>query len=295
MTRKELHTNGPLPAILVGLIAALPIAACTATPIRMATPTLTAPPPSSTPTQIPPSPTQTPFQAPTGACANVLWPLLPGSEWVFQTSGAESQNLMTFRVTDITGELASFEAFDQNSGVTTPDTARCQDGALLNLPLITQSLLLSDFLDGVLNTYQSAGLSAPNYQTFEENQWAYTWQVEKLIEQPIKVQMPGLESAYILQNTRLVIHSATDGLREPVEVPAGSFSQALLVSNELRVPVTIGNSSAILTVQYLEWYQPYVGLLKIQTEAASLDFSGIPMPFPLERTLELVEYQSGTP
>jgi hypothetical protein len=262
----------------------------------MATPTLSPPLPSTTPTQIPPTPTQTPFPVPSGACANVLWPLLPGSEWVFQTSDAESsQNQMTFRVTDIKGELASFEAFDQTSGVTTPDTVMCQDGALLNLPLVTQSLLLSDFLDGVLNTYQSTGLSAPNYQTFEENQWAYTWQVEKLIEQPIKVQMPGLESAYILQNTRLVIHSATDGLREPVEVPAGNFPQALLVSNELRVPVTIGNSSAILTVQYLEWYQPYVGLLKIQTEAASLDFSGIPMPFPLERTLELVEYQSGTP
>ena len=68
-----------------------------------------------------------------------------------------------------------------------------------------------------------------------------------------------------------------------------------MVTNELRVPVTAKNTSAISKVRYREWYRSYVGLLKIQTDAASLDFSGLPVPFPLKRTLERAAYQAGTP
>ncbi len=104
-----------------------------------------------------------------------------------------------------------------STGAAIPDTVRCEQGAIVNLPLVTLSLLLSDYLDGMLNTFQVSGLSVPSYQTFEENDWVFSWEVEKLVEQSVKVQPPGL------------------------------------------------------------------------------DFSGQPVPFPLERTLELVTYQAGTP
>jgi hypothetical protein len=282
--------------ILGAMLIFLLLHACEASPQLTALPTTTNLPPTSTPTEIPPTstPTLIPTPVPEGPCTNVLYPLLPGNEWVYQTSGAEGQAQMTFQVTGVENDLASFQVIDENAGVTTNDTVRCQDGAVVNLPLIYISLLLSDYLDGVLNTYQESGVTAPGYQTFEENNWSYSWGVEKLVEQGVRVQAPGSQIGYILPSNIIKIQSETTGASEAVTVPAGTFPQAILVTNEFRAPVTIGSSGASFIVKYREWYEPYVGLLKIQTDSASLDYSGVPIPFPLDKTLELVEYKVET-
>lgn len=282
--------------ILGATLIFLLLHACEASPQLTTLPTTTNLPPTGTPTEIPPTttPALIPTPLPEGPCANVLYPLLPGNEWVYQTSGAEGQARMTFQVTGVENDLASFQVIDENTGVTTNDTVRCQDSAVVNLPLIYISLLLSDYLDGVLNTYQESGVTAPSYRTFEENNWVYSWGVEKLVEQPVKVQPPGLESGFILRSNIVKIQSETTGMREAITVPAGTFPQAILVTNEFRAPVTIGSSGVSFIVKYREWYEPYVGLLKIQTDSASLDYSGVPIPFPLDKTLELVEYKVET-
>jgi len=286
---KDNQMKSNRPRTFSAMIIFLLLYACTASPQLASAPTNTNLPPTSTPTEIPPTTTPTPL--PEGPCANVLYPLLPGNEWVYQTNGTEGQARMIFQVTGVENDLASFRVTDESAGVTTDDTVRCQDRAIVNLPLIYISLLLSDYLDGVLNTYQEAGVTAPSYQSFEENNWSYSWGVEKLVEQPVKVQAPGLQSGHILRSNIVKIQSETTGAREAVTVPAGTFPQAILVSNEFRTPVTIGNTSASFIVKYREWYEPFVGLLKIQTDSASLDYSGVPIPFPLDKTLELVEYK----
>ena len=277
--------------ILGAMLIFLLLSACGTSSQSTALPTATNLPPTNIPTEIPPTATLTPTPLPEGPCANVLYPLLPGNEWVYQTSGAEGQARMIFQVTGVENDLASFHVIDEGSGVTTNDTVRCQDGAVVNLPLIYISLLLSDYLDGVLNTYQDEGLTAPSYQTFEENDWSFSWSVDKLVEQPVSVRVPGLQSGHILPNNIIKIQSETTNTREAVTVPAGTFSQAILVTNELRAPITVENSGASFIVKYREWYEPYVGLLKIQTDSASLDYSGVPIPFPLDKKLELVEYK----
>jgi len=253
-------------------------------------------PPTATPTEIPPSPTptQTPIPELEGICANILYPLLPGAEWVYQAGDPENMSFMRFQVTGIENGLAHLRMIDEQSGVTTEDTVRCRDKAIINLPLVYVSLLLSDYLDGVLNTYQESGITAPSLSTFEENNWQLTWEVEKLVEQPLKVELPEYGSGHILRSNIITFSSETTGIRESVTVPAGTFPQAILVKTEMRAPITIGNSGVIFIVRYREWYEPNVGLLKIQTDLAGLDYTGMPVPVPLDRTLELVEYTEGT-
>ena len=267
--------------------------ACQASPQLSVGPTVTSSPPTSTPTELPPSPTPTltPIPIPEGICANILYPLLPGSEWVYRTSSLSGQSSMTFQVTGTQNDLASIHVVDEQAGIATDDTVHCADGAVINLPLVYISLMLSDFVDGVIKTYQEAGITAPSLQTFEENNWQYTWEVEKLVEQPVKVEMPGLGSGIILRSNIIKFKSETAGTRESVTVPAGTFPQAILVSVEMRAPVTIGNSGVIFIVKYREWYEPYVGLLKIQIDSAALDYSGMPVAVPLDKTLELLEYR----
>ncbi len=239
------------------------------------------------PTDIPATPTATPLPEPQGPCDNVLYPLRPGNTWVYQTSGAS----VTFQVTGVEGDLASIHVVDEENGVTTDDTVRCEEGAIVNLPLVYLSLLLSDYLDGVLNTYQESGITAPSLLTFTENNWVYSWQAKKLVEQPVKVSPPGTElSGGILRSNVMTLDSQTQGLREAVSVPAGTFPQALLVDSELTSPVTIGGSGGVFKVQYKEWFEPYVGLLKIEAVSGSVDTTGFPVPLPISKTLELVEY-----
>jgi hypothetical protein len=282
-----------IPAMILILLL---VTACQAFPqVATVEPTATNPPPTSTPTEVPPSPTPTftPTSVPEGICANILYPLLPGNEWVYQTSSTEGQSSMTFQVMGTLDDLASIHVVDQQAGIITDDTVRCADGAVVNLPMVFMSLMLSDYVDGVINTYQESGITAPSQKTFEENNWQYSWGAEKLVEQPIKVGIPELGSGHILRSNIIKFKSETTGMRESVTVPAGTFPQAILVSVEMRAPVTIGNSGVIFIVNYREWYEPYIGLLKIQTDSAGMDYTGFPVPVPLEKTLELLEYKQG--
>jgi hypothetical protein len=251
-------------------------------------------PPTVAPTDIPATPTATPLPEPQGPCDNFLYPLRPGNTWVYQTTGANGLARMTFQVTGIEDDLASIHVVDEENGVTTDDTLRCDQGAISNLPLVYLSLLLSDYLDGVLNTYQESGVTAPSLLTFTENNWVYSWQAKKLVEQPVKVSPPGTDlSGIILRSNVMTLASQTQGQREAVNVPAGAFPQALLVDSELTSPVTVGGSGGVFKVQYKEWFEPYVGLLKIEAVSASMDYTGFPIPLPISKTLELVEFRPG--
>ncbi len=199
---------------------------------------------------------------------------------------------MTFQVTALEGDLAHIHVVDEENGVITDDTVRCDQDAIINLPLVYLSLLLSDYLDGVLNTYQDSGITAPGLFTFTENNWVYSWQVKKLVEQPVRVSPPGAAwSGSILRSNIMTLDSQTQGLHEAVSVPAGTFPEALLVNSELTSPVTIGDSGGVFKVQYKEWYEPYVGLLKIEAVSGSIDYTGFPIPLPISKTLELLEFQ----
>jgi len=259
-------------------------------PLPSASPPSTLLPPATSPIKAPPTETSipTPLPAPKSPCDNALYPLLPGNTWVYQTTG---QVRMTFQVTGVEGNLASIHVIDEENGITTDDTVLCEEGAIVNLPLVYLSLLLSDFLDGVLNTFQNSGITAPSLQVFLDNQWLYSWEVKKLVEQPVKVSPPGSDlSGIILRSNVITIESNTQGIREPVNTPAGSYPQALLVNSELISPVTVTNVGGVFKVQYKEWFEPYVGLLKIEAVSASIDYAGFPIPLPMEKSLELVEF-----
>lgn len=243
-------------------------------------------------TDVPATPTITPFPQSRGTCDNFLYPLRPGNLWVYQTSGANGLARMTFQVTALEGNLAHIHVVDEENGVITDDTVRCDQDAIINLPLVYLSLLLSDYLDGVLNTYQDSGMTAPSLLTFTENNWVYAWQVKKLVEQPVRVSPPGTTwSGSILRSNIMTLDSQTQGLREAVSVPAGTFPEALLIDSELTSPVTIGDSGGVFKVQYKEWFEPYVGLLKIEAVSGSIDYTGFPIPLPISKTLELIEFQ----
>jgi len=254
-------------------------------------PSSTGLPPTVAPTEVPPTATATPLPEPQGPCDNLLHPLKPGNTWVYQSNGANGLARMTFQVTGIEGDLARIHVVDEENGVTTDDTVRCDQGAISNLPLVHLSLLLSDYLDGVLNTYQESGVTAPSLMTFTENNWNYSWQVKKLTEQPVKVSPPGTELSGLIGRSNIVtLKSETQGRWEAVSVPAGTFPQALLVNSELTAHVTVLNYGGVFKVQYKEWFEPYVGLLKVEAVSASIDYSGSPIPLPISKTLELVEY-----
>lgn len=290
MKNKRIQLQG---AILVLFL----ISACQSPATSTVPPTTTHFSPTGTPSEVPPSPipSHTPIPILEGICANILYPLIPGREWTYQTIGSEGLSTMLIQITGIQQDLARIQIVDQQAEVTIDDSVRCEDGAVINFPMLFMSLMLTDYIDGVVNTYQASGITAPSRATLEQSNWQFGWEVEKLVEQPVKVEIPGLGSGHILRSNIIKFKSETTGVYESVTVPAGTFPQALLVTVEMRSPVTIGNTGVTLIVKYREWFEPNVGLLKIQTDSADLDYSGTPIPIPLNKKIELVSYQAGIP
>ena len=82
---------------------------------------------------------------------------------------------------------------------------------------------------------------------------------------------------------------------ETVTVPAGTFENALKVSREMNIDVsletTLGNFIGTLKVKTIHWFLPYIGLLKTEIESGDLTYMGMSFPVPLSSKVELVEYR----
>jgi hypothetical protein len=160
-------------------------------------------------------------------------------------------------------------------------------------------MLLSDYLDGVLNTYHDSGTYVPAYSVFAQNNWMYAWQSKYLIEEPVGIINPAGGSALsLLRSSPIDVSFQTEGKYESVTVPAGTFPQALVVGNDytMQVTVMIGgmNTSGELVIHTTQWYVPYVGLVRAQVDSASVAIiAGQENSMPINSVLELAGFTPG--
>lgn len=265
-------------------------------PAPTLTPSPTIPP---TPTAIPSTPTPTP--GPAGLCANVLNPLLPDSRWVYAASDTTKPWTIEIIVTGVDQQanvVAHIQIWDMN-GKVIEDNTICDQGALQNFPLIFASMLLSDYMDGVLNTYNVSGVYAPSYETLVENNWLYSWDLVEMLEDEVAVTQSAIPNiVYMTKLMNITVHSDIVPEREALTVPAGTFPQSMKVSQEIIFPVSVWTASSSmmgeLTLQATQWYEPYIGLLKMQVDSASISFvEGVDVPLTIGSAITLTEFTQG--
>src|SRR3990172_5599453 len=254
------------------------LSACGGQPVPPSPTPIPSPTISPTLTAIPSTPTSTP--GPAGLCANVLNPFLPDARWVYATTGVTNPWSVEVTVKGVeqrANNVAHIRIRDVNEVWVIEDNTICHQGALQNFPLIFTSMLLSDYMNGVLNTYHVSGVYSPSYETLVDYNWSYSWDLAEMLEDEVAVTQSAVpNSVYMTKLMNITVHSEILPEREAVSVPAGAFPQALKVLQEIKLPVSVWTASSSMsgeiTLRITQWYEPYVGLLKMQVDSASISF-----------------------
>lgn len=261
------------------------------------------PPPTaaSTATSIPtitPSPTVTPSPTPVpnGPCDNPLVPLAVGNHWTYRVTtdnGEKLYNLRAVERQDSGNILMLVEFGDQDKSVR--ERVVCLNGVIEDFPLFVIDMLFADLLNKFINTYHDTGIYAPAHASFAETGWLLDWKANYLTEEDAQIKNPlGPPDLFLLTSSPIDLIFQMDGSREAVTVPAGEFRQALKVLHSFTLSATLGSGAGgHLTVETTQWYEPYVGLIRVQIDSASYTTGGQKLSIPLKSILELVEFTPG--
>lgn len=281
----------------LSLVLLLVLAACG--PAINVSPTV---PPTSTLIPTPTAtvtPTSTPV--PNGPCDSPLLPLMTGSKWTYRVTTESGESLYTLKALnrdDGRNVIIMVEFTDQKNGTTVLEPVVCMDGAIENFPLFVMDMHFANYLGNDFNTYHDTGIYAPSYQTLVENNWSMDWTLKYLTEDYVNIKNPmSGPDLIVMQSSMIDLLFETDGMREAVTVPAGSYPRALKVLHSFSFPVTLtlstGGTGGVLTLDTAQWYEPYVGLLRAQVAKASLSFNQQEVTVPVVSTIELVEFKAG--
>jgi len=256
---------------------------------------------TTAPSPAAPSPTPSETPAPSDTCANPLYPLVPGYQWIYQVSGEQESDpgKIGLTVEKVEENKATVNALDMTTGVITQTIAECDGTAILNYPSMTLDMILSGYLEGEINTEYVSGVFSPSFEDFIANNWALTWDGDYIAQGDICVQDEENQMTVIIKDSPVHLDWETaendTPVHETVTVPAGTFENALKVTRDMDIDVslvtTFGNFRGTLKVKTTHWFLPYTGLLKAEIESGELTSMGMTFPVTLSGKVELVEFR----
>lgn len=267
--------------------------------------------PSSTPTNAAPESslpeattevanTQT---AAASACANPLYPFIPGYQWIYEIRSEGETSQVGITVTAVDGNQATINALYLETGVTTEATVDCDGDAILNIPVVLLGFLFGD-VDGSMNIEHVDGVFIPSYTTLTDSNWDMTWEGSYLASGTMEATMDGDQITGRLQESPLTmvwqVPKENQVLNEAIETKAGVYAQAIKVQRVLTLDFTAEleeegqtvSLDAILTLESDLWFEPNIGLIKQQVQRASVKVYGINFPIEIDTTIELVEFRT---
>lgn len=265
----------------------------------MASSTLVASPtPSLTSTETP-----TPTPVPSGPCDNPLVPLATGNTWEYLVRGSGEPAPFTLKALEQQekGNLTiGVEIIDHKNGRDIQEQVICQEGVIVNFPLYLVCMFLVDHLKGVLNTYHvnESDSYAPGYDILFANNWSYAWEPSYLMEEVVFMVNPlGGDDLYVPFSTQIDNSFEATGQFEEIEVPAGIFTNALVITVNYHLPVTIfqggSGSSGSVDLFTTQWYVPFLGLVRAQVDKVNLSYLGQDFLAPISSQVELLSFSPG--
>ncbi|MBI9045609.1 MAG: hypothetical protein JEZ06_14060 [Anaerolineaceae bacterium] len=237
-------------------------------------------------------------------CNNVFYPMVKDNQWIYQVNAEEDSGQVGLTVSEQSGNQATVDAINIDTGLINQTLVTCDQGAINNFPMLTLSLIFGEFVDGGFELEYISGTFSPAYQQFIDSNWDLTWDGEYTIKGDLRVTDEEEEITVQLHEAplRMKWETGDNGqpTRESITVAAGTYPEAIKVSRELEMDVSVtmdsmGDSISVDSVLILEttlWYEPYIGLLKQQIDSGDIIFKGMKFPIELDGTLELKEFRS---
>jgi hypothetical protein len=245
---------------------------------------------------IQPSATYTP--EPAGPCVNIFYPFVPSQQWIYQVDdGDDTTNDLIkvgLTVSSVDGNQAKVDALDLSTGVITHTTAECNNGAILNYPLLTLGTLFGNMVSGQLDVTYIGGVFMPAESDLVAANWNSSWTGDYKAKGTFTATEEGETSTLILDDSPVHLEWSLVG-KEPITVKAGTYAEAYKVTRKATVDGSLqmeGSSvKARLIISTDQWYSARVGLLKSVIASSSIVYGGTTFPADLKSRIEMIEFR----
>jgi len=243
-------------------------------------------------------------------CDNVFYPLVPGNQWVYKVNSNNTEEMSTpdpndnsdqigISVSSVENNKATVDSLDVSSGVITQTIVECENGAIKNFPMLTLSIIFGDQVNGSVEAQYKDGVFAPAETELVDKGWVHTWEGNYVMKGNFAAQDEEDQITLTISDSPMHLVWETQGVHEAVEVPAGSFPDAVRVERETEMNISAQLDSgsdvikvdAVLSFQNTLWYDPYIGLLKEDIHSANVKYRGMSFPVVFTGDVELLEFR----
>jgi hypothetical protein len=207
--------------------------------------------------------------------------------------GGETRT-MQLNVSQSGDTQARIDVLDRTGGASSQAVADCLNGAILNMPLMTFGPLFG-YVTGEMNTSHVSGTFMPAEADFAAADWNMSWSGEYVANGVVHGECNGQPATVLLTDSPFSMSWQTAG-QETITVPAGTFEGAYKFNYQAVADGILEGGAgfqARLTVTAVQWYFPYVGLLRNEVVSATLNAGGLTLPVIVNGSGELVEFRPG--
>jgi len=233
-------------------------------------------------------------------CNNIFYPLALDNQWIYQLQidGEDGQPEISesgLTVSEVNESSAVLTALDYGTGIVTQSTAECEDGAILNFPIMEMNLVFGE-VTGDMQLQYNSGIFMPSHTDFEAENWTNTWETDYTASGVINGIYDGETVTIDLSESPVNISWQVIEKDGTIQVPAGNFDDVVLIKRKVTFEVTslkatingeVIKISTTLILNSNMWYSPYTGLLKQELDSATITLYGIDFPIEAIGIIEL--------
>lgn len=232
-------------------------------------------------------------------CENILYPLAVGKTWTYRVTARDKTYLVDMRVASVDGSQAVVDLSPQALGINTRAVIDCDAGSLHNLPWTAVWMLVDDVVNGSLAVDYLGGQLAPSHADFLGSGWDLAWSGEYRMDGDGSARFQGNDYSLSLDQEPLHLDCRTAGSGqaafEALVVPAGSFTSALKVICTFETQASMSyngmNLNGKVRGELTQWFAPFLGMLKMQVDSASIRYLLVDIPVNVSGAVELIDYQ----
>ncbi|MBT3336986.1 MAG: hypothetical protein HN855_05705 [Anaerolineae bacterium] len=230
-----------------------------------------------------------------GPCNNILYPLLPRQQMIYRSNSSEGMSQTGITVASVDGNFATMDMLNLATGITSEYTAECESGAIKNYPTNTLGSLMDDMVEGTITMDYVSGYVAPAEKTFIADNWTTAWTTEFVMNGEITVEDEGESVTVVIENSPVVANWQIAETGQTITVEAGTYTNAIKVTREMTAEVKLDmgimQMNSTLFINSTHWFEPYIGMVKMEINEVNVEAQGMTFPVALDETMELIEFR----
>ena len=233
----------------------------------------------------------------TRPCRNILYPVVTGQQWQYQSSAVNRTDIISMNVTSVGSSRGDVTINNQTTGTSKQVLVQCEGDIIRSFPSMSLDALFGSALSGDMTANYVSGVLAPNEAAFLNTNWALAWSSNYLVTGTAVVSRNDTQVSVSLNDAPVSLTCQTlatgDAAFENITVPAGTFrALKVICTAQGHVTAVVNGVSVSGTVegQSFHWFAPYVGQVKMQVTAALVRVFDIPFTLSTDSTLNLIGY-----